>query len=423
MVAHEERQRLRDLTAKWMEFARLPVMKERKRLWKAVKDLRAERPVILVETCMLDDYIGKSELINSDPFLRNTEKTLCEILRHAEEIGDDIVIEPYYRIEWVVGISDYGVPVKAHHAINSSGSDLGYSFNFPIQAPEDIVKLKPRTLNVDRMETIRRKELLDDIFGDILPVKIGGYDVFDQDPGYNPWLGILYCGLTMDIFKLIGNNNLLYWVYDEPDTIHKLMSFISGQRTAFFKWLEKEGLLYSNTDTWNPCPGSYGYVGDLSQKNSEDGNVRLADCWGWIDSQETTPISPKMLNEFFLPYMAEVSKLFGLMYYGCCEGLHDRFEFVEKMIPNLRAVSVSGWSDLFKMGEMLGRKYVYSRKPTPAYISADYPDWMLLEKDMRDTVKAARDCNLEICFRDIYTINGDRKRLSRWVEMTRNLIG
>ena len=46
-------------------------------------------------------------------------------------------------------------------------------------------------------------------------------------------------------------------------------------------------------------------------------------------------------------------------------GLH----YIEKAIPNLRAVSVSGWSDLFKMGELLGKKYVYSRKPTPAYIS------------------------------------------------------
>lgn len=269
---------------------------------------------------------------------------------------------------------------------------------------------------------MRRKDLLEDIFGDILPVKVGGYDVFDPDPGYNPWLGILYCGLTMDIFKLLGNDKLLYWVYDEPDTIHKLMSFISEQRSTFFKWLEKEGLLYVNTDTWNPCPGSYGYVSDLP-KNSVEGKVTLADCWGWIDSQETAPMSPKMLNDLFLPYMAEVSKHFGLMYYGCCEAMHDRFEYVEKMIPNLRAVSVSGWSDLFKMGEMLGNKYVYSRKPTPAFISGNYPDWDLLKKDMTDTVKAAQDCNLEICFRDIYTINGDRKRLRKWVEMTRSLIG
>jgi hypothetical protein len=129
-----------------------------------------------------------------------------------------------------------------------------------------------------------------------------------------------------------------------------------------------------------------------------------------------------MFNELFLPYIAEVAQPFGLAYYGCCEGLHDRFPYIEKAVPNLRAVSVSGWSNQFRMAEMLGKKYVYSRKPTPAYISGKYPDWDLLEKDVRDTFTAAKDCNLELCFRDIYTVDGDRTRLARWVQMTRALM-
>lgn len=112
----------------------------------------------------------------------------------------------------------------------------------------------------------------------------------------------------------------------------------------------------------------------------------------------------------------------GLVYYGCCEGIDDRFEYIEKSIPNLRAVSVSGWSDLFKMGEMLGNKYVYSRKPVPAYISGKNPNWDLLRKDVKDTVTATKNCHLEFCYRDIYTINRDRKRLKDWVNMTRSML-
>jgi hypothetical protein len=41
---------------------------------------------------------------------------------------------------------------------------------------------------------------------------------------------------------------------------------------------------------------------------------------------------------------------------------------------------------------------------------------------VRDTLTAARDCNLELCFRDIYTVAGDRPRLRRWVEMTRAMM-
>jgi hypothetical protein len=384
--------------------------------------LKAEKPMILVETCMLPDYIGKDELVCESPYLRNIEKSLYEIVRHADEIGDDIIVDPYFRIPWVIEISDYGVPIEAHHAVGMDGSDVGYAFDFSVKSEEDFKKMHLRTRSVDRAESLRRKDLLEGIFGDILPVRIGGYDPFDLDPGYHPWLGNLYGGLTMDLFKLIGNNNLLYWVYDNPSLIHQMMVLIRDDRQAHFQFLEKEGLLYRNTDTWMPCPGSYGFVSDLPESTAKDQNVRLEECWGWVESQESAPISPKMFNEFFLPYIAEVTKPFGLSYWGCCEGLHDRFAYIEKAIPNLRAVSVSGWSDLFKMGEMLEKKYVYSRKPTPAYISGSYPDWELCEKDVRDTLAAAKNCNLEFCFRDIYTIDGDRSRLSRWVEMTRAMM-
>lgn len=423
MISQRERQTLRLLAYRWKDLACLPVMDERKRLWKAIKDLKAERPAMLVETCMLSDYISDDELQCREPYLRNIEKSLLEIVRHADEIKDDIVIDPYFRIPWIIEMTDYGVPIEIHHAVTSTGNNLGYSFNFPIKTPADFFKLKHRERHVDREATQKQKEMLEDIFGDILPIKVGGYDPFNRDPGYHPWLGNLYGGLTMDLFKLTGNNNLLYWVYDEPELIHSLMEFLRDDRLAHFRWMEKEGLLYVNTDTWNPCPGSYGNISGLPREDFNGKEVRLDDCWIWSDSQETAPVSPKMFNEFFLPYIADVCKLGGYTYYGCCEGIHDRFEYIEKMIPNLRAVSVSGWSDLFKAGELLGRKYVYSRKPVPAYISGEYPDWDLLKKDVCDTLTAAKDCSLEFCFRDIYTINGERKRLSRWVEMVRAMIG
>ncbi|TFG60373.1 MAG: hypothetical protein E4H36_12195 [Spirochaetales bacterium] len=426
MTGQKERQALRTLAKQWMDFAGLPVMGERRRQWEAVKNLKPEKPVILVETCMLPDYIEEKEMVCEDPYLRNVEKSLFEIVRHAGEIGDDLVVDPFFRIPWVIRISDYGVPLTTHHARTSSGNDLGYSFNFPIQSAEDVLRLKLRSRAVDRAETLRRRDLLQDLFGDILPVIVSGYDYFNPDTGYSPWLGNLYCGLTMDLFKLIGNDNLLVWVYDEPELIHRIMKILRDDRIAHYKWMEEEGLLYVNTDTWNPCPGSYGFVSDLPGNNSitgagNGGNVRLTDCWAWADSQETEPISPSMFGEFFLPYIAELCGLFGLTYYGCCEGVDDRFEYIRKAVPNLRAVSVSGWSDLFKTAELLGKDYVYSRKPVPAYISGDYPDWSLLEKDVRDTVTAAKGCSLEFCYRDIYTINGDRARLRRWVDMTRAL--
>lgn len=422
MVDSQEREALRSLAARWMEHAADPVMAERRRLWRAVKDLRMERPVLLVETCMLPDFVGQDELVCRDPYLRNIEKSLFEIVRHADEIGDDVVVDPYFRIPWEIQMSDYGARLDARHATATDGSDVGYSFDFGVKSAADAEKLHLRTRCVDRELSHRRHELLLDIFGDILPVRMGGYDWFDPDAGYRPWLGNVYGGLTQDLFKMIGNQRLLYWVYDEPELLHQLMRLIRDDRIDHFRFLEREGLLYRNTDAWMPCPGSYGYVSDLPESQADDAGTQLSECWVWLEAQECAPISPKMFTEMFLPYYAELTQPFGLAYWGCCEAVHDRLPAIEKAVPNLRAVSISGWSNQFKAAEIIGKKYVYSRKPTPAYISGANPDWERVEKDLRDTLTAARDCNLELCFRDIYTINGDRQRLPRWVEMARGMM-
>ena len=423
MLQQREVQALRWLAERWREHAASPIMEARRRQWKAVKDLRPEKPMILVETCMLPDYICGEELVCVDPFARNIEKSLYEVVRHADEVGDDIVVDPYFRVPWVLEITDYGVPIEKRHAVGSNGSAVGYSFNFGVRSEEDAARLHQRARCVNRRESLRQKELLEDIFGDILPVRLGGFDPFNDEPGYRPWLGNCYCGLTMDLFKLIGNDRLLTWVYDKPGLLHQIMAIIRDDRKAHFRFMENERLLYGNTDTWMPCPGSYGFVSDLPECNGDGPAASLSDCWCWADSQERAPISPQMFEEFFLPAIADVTRPFGLVYYGCCEALHDRFERVRKAIPRLRAVSVSGWSDPVRMAEMIGKDYVYSRKPMPAYISGAHPDWDLLRDDVRTTLEAARDCSLELCFRDIYTIEGDRPRLAAWVRMARGLIG
>jgi hypothetical protein len=423
MISPKDRETIRALAGQWMQWAAHPAMDERKRAWRAVHDLRAERPVILVETCMmLDEFVPAADLHCDDPLLRNVERTMLTTIRHAEEIGDDLVVEPYFRLPWEITVSNYGVSWDERHCADASGRDVAYSFSFPIATPADFDKLRTRAKTVHREKTLQLKAMLEDAMGDLLPVRVGNNDQFVADSGCRPWTGVEFIGLTMDLFKLIGNRNLLYWVYDEPQTIHRLMAFLRDDRTAYFRWLEAEGLLDVNSDNQMAGPCMYGYVSDLPAA-APAGGVRLGDLWGWAESQETTMISPAMFDEFFLPYIAEVAALFGLIYYGCCERVDDRFAQVRRAIPNLRAVSVSGWNDFRKMGELLGRDYVYSRKPIPVHISGENPNWDALRADLQQTRDAARDCNLELLFRDIYTIAFDRPRLRRWVELAKGVFG
>ncbi|MBN1299477.1 MAG: hypothetical protein JW997_07310 [Actinobacteria bacterium] len=423
MISDKEKKIIRELAKKWIDAANLPVMNERKRQWKAMNDLKAERPMILIETWYIQDYINHDEIICSDPFLHNIEKSLRWVIRHVQEIGDDIVVEPYFRLPWEVGQTDYGMPVELISGHLDNVETTGFTYNFPVQTPDDIKKIQYIPRKIDRAKTKSEESMLMDIMGDILPVKAGGNDPFHFDSGFRPWVGNNFFGLTWDVIKLLGNNKLLLWVYDKPDAIHDLMSHLEDIKIKQFNWMIEEKLLELNTDNQFAGAGRYGYVSDLPRPDY-NGTVRTQDLWGWAESQETGPpiISPEMFCEFFLPHISVLSKMFGLIYYGCCEGLHDRWEYIIKEIPNIRAVSISGWSDFQKMADFLGKGFVYSRKPIPAYISGKSPNWDLLKKDLYSTIKAASDINLEFIFRDIYTIEGDRPRLKKWVEMAKSAL-
>jgi hypothetical protein len=408
-ISPSDREVLRGLAARWMELAALPVMDTRKRQWTALKDLQPERPMVLFETWTVENFVRSGELRCADPVLRDLEKEMRAVIRQAEDLGDDFIVDPFYRVYWQIDAQDYGVPIVAEHALDGMGGDTAYSYNHPLRQPESVELLRPRTWTVDRTATQQRVNELEDLFGDILPVRLHG-------------TGSHIAALTSDLFRLIGNDNLLAWPYDAPEALHAIMAYLRDDRLAYYRWLEGEGLLGLNNDSHIVGSGSPGYTTALPAANYA-GQPRLRDLWIWMESQETTMISPRMFANFYLPYMAEVAANFGLVYYGCCEPVHDRWERILKAIPHIRAVSISPWCDMPFMGERLGRTCVFSRKPKPWLISGDSPDWDGLEKDVDETIAAARDGCLEFLFRDVYRVNGDLTRLRRWVELVRSRIG
>ncbi len=260
------------------------------------------------------------------------------------------------------------------------------------------------------------------MFGDILPPRVGNYDFFSPDSGDDGFCGNFFFGVAWQIYRLIGNDGLLYWVYDAPDAIRALTRYMEQDRRDLFRFMEREDLLVPNTDTQMAGPRAYGYVSSLPGPDHR-GPVKLKDLWGWAESQETVNISPTMFKEFFLPHIAALGSMFGLVYYGCCEPVHDRLELIMEAIPNLRSVSVSGWSDLERVAEMLGRRYVYSRKPTPALVSGANPPWDLARRDLERTWAATKNGCVELLFRDLYTVNRERGRIAEWVAMAKSVIG
>jgi len=416
-VSAKDRERLRALASRWMQIAASQDIKTKKRQWRAIRDLKPERPMVLFETFSVAGFVTDADLSCEDKILKNVEKTFVYGIRQYETVKDDIVLEEYFRLPWRVIRSDYGVKIVEHHAENS----MGYLSNFPIRTPDDLGKLKKRTFYVDREGTTGLKNALEDIFGDILPVRVGNYDNFFADVGFNPFTGNNFIGVTMDAFKLSGNDNMLLWPYDNPEALHYLMRFLTDDRIAFYQWMKAEGLLDCNSDNQFAGPSGYGYVSELPQVG-DSRTPEFKDLWVWPESQETAMLSPAMFDEYYLKYIAEVANMFGLAYYGCCEAVDDRLDRVKKAIPKLRTVSVSGWNDFDKAAEIIGRDYVYCRKPTPAHISGS-GDWELIEKDLKETYEATRrnGCPVELVVRDVYDIRGDMGRIAEWVKLAKRI--
>ena len=88
---------------------------------------------------------------------------------------------------------------------------------------------------------------------------------------------------------------------DRPDFVHLLMGRLRDGTMAFLKDLEEKQLLFPNWDISYCGSGGIGLTDELPEEDF-DGVIRLKDQWGFSESQETVGVSPRMFNQFILPY-------------------------------------------------------------------------------------------------------------------------
>ena len=168
------------------------------------------RPVDVVEPGTVQGYVASDELRCENSIFRAVEATMREHIRHFDEVGDDIVLEPYYRISWDLVTSSWGVDVVQVPAeVGEGETSPSYTFNFPIKTPADAALLRPRTFGVDRESTLALQRLLEDTFGDLLPIRVGNYDHFQGAHGMESWAGNYFLGLTQQVYRFIGNDGLI----------------------------------------------------------------------------------------------------------------------------------------------------------------------------------------------------------------------
>ena len=401
---------LRRLAQRKAEIAADPINLERKKLWYKLDQDTSGRPMVLAEIMGVpNETLPYSVIQCRDRGLGYLEYRLRSEIYQFEVLKDDHVVEPYIDLGWKVKIGDFGVREIDTYPDND-GKLASRVWDHPIKdLDRDFEKLRYRPHEVDRDGTLEKKELWEEIFGGILPVRIRG--------AY--WWTM---GMTQTAIRLIGLENLMLYMYDNPEGLKRLMAFLRDEQIHLAQWLETEGLLTLNNENDYTGSGSIGYTHDLPpEKTDGDGTVNLKDQWVLLESQETVGVGPDHFDEFVFPYQAAMSELFGKCYYGCCEPVHNRWDILKK-IPNLTRVSISPWTDEVFMAEALGRDYVYSRKPLPTLVSTEIFDEDAIRKDITQTLTIAKDCRVELIMKDVHTLNNQPERLARWVEIARDVI-
>jgi hypothetical protein len=273
--------------------------------------------------------------------------------------------------------------------------------------------VKPATFGVDREETHAEQHFLEETFGDILPVVLRSGTYGDNS-------------LCTRLLRLMSMEHFFIAMYDCPDKVQALLALLRDNAMRMARWAEAEGLLELNNGNQQTCGTCYNFTTLLPKQAVVPGQVKLADMWTIMASQETVGVSPELFHELIFPYFNDLAELFGLVYYGCCEPVDPLWETSISKLPNLKAVSISRWADQRFMAEALaGTGIVFSRKPNPNLLGVDVVlDEEAWAAEIRNTLEitAGKEISLEFVVRDVLTVHGNLHKTRRAVDLARDEI-
>lgn len=405
-ISASEKSALRDLAREVCDISAQPAQEARRDLWYRHNDLERVRPLVLL---FLEDswqeVLPTSVVQARDPFWGQWEWYLKHLLYRHEHLLDDFVVEPDLHVSLITRSSGWGLPpAEVTRPAEQQGA---YRWVPPLQDPADLEKLTPATFEVDEPATRKRFDALCDVFGDMLPVHI--------DCGVHSFC--VYDVAT----HLRGIDQCMLDMYDRPEWLHELMSFLAEDAVRKLEFLEDEGHLTLNNRNHYVDSGGIGYTRDLPADDAAGEHVRLRDRWCHCAAQAASEIGPDQHEEFILEYDLRVMERCGLNAYGCCEPYTNKFDMLKRRVPRLRRVSVSPWCDVERAAEALGDEYLFSWKPNPAMLVGEF-DPEKLRPYFRRTLEVARDCVLEIILKDAITVEGQPQRLEQWVRVLREEI-
>jgi hypothetical protein len=399
---------LRPLAARYAEIAHLPVQRERLERYRATNDRERPRPVVLIDEVpwgeIRDEALAPC-CVGEEA--RAIETRLRRTLYQWDHWKDDLVVPPEFRVAKRAESTGIGLAVQEKTIESSSGSyAAAHQYADQLATDDDLAKLAVPTVAFDRAAT---ESALDDaraVFEGLLPVRA---------------VGAVFHWATWDtVAQLRGVDALLIDLAARPGFSHRLARRLTDIGIACRCQYEAQGLLDGSPVLIHCTPAPSRSLSGAGPEGVRD----VGRTWGRCAAQIFSAVSPAMHDEFDLAYNQELFGPFGLLYYGCCEPLHDKVGLLRRRFPNLRKVSVTPWADPDVAADAIGRDFVMACKPNPAFVAGPGFEPAPVEAEIARCLQAAErnGTTLEFVLKDISTISGDPTILARWVETVRRVI-
>jgi len=403
-ISAKDREILRELAKKHLEYANSPENEAILKKWKALEQGRRETPTVrLLYSNFTHEVVGPRQRCEGET-ARRMEAKMLSALVGRELFDDDTPLSPTFDIGWRTWARPFGIDNKV---TRSTVVRNGFHIDPVIEDLErDFDKLRGGSFGVDRAGTQADIDLAGELLGDILPVRMV--------------MGSLNGGITNPLVHLMGMEQYYCAMYDYPDELHAVMDMATSVYERYYDFLEQEGLLLPTCGISPIAQESFAFNSELPTENV----TSTKQCWGFLESQETHAVSPETYGEFVYPYQERLVKRYGLLSYGCCERVDAIWEKYLSKWTNLRKLSVSPFNDEERVGEYLrGSNVVYYSKPRAEFVTNPGPlDEAALREYFRGVCHAASGCLFEMAQREVGTIFSDFERGRRYVQIAKECI-
>jgi hypothetical protein len=403
ILTAKDKEILHDLAKRYVDICNKPEQQERRKRWRAHNSFKGGKPLIYVRAYASGPAwaeMPQSVCQCEDPAARGHENFFRSRL-FWDTFNDDYIFEPWITVSAAHRNTGWGIWPES---ISSGMKGGAIKLDYPIKELDDIEKLHSPQHEIDEERTAENVQRVQDIFGDIIAVNVNRGPAWSAD-------------LSTDLGYLRGIENFMLDMTDNPEWLHRLVSFMSAGVLRTHDQAEEAG-------DWGLCAHqnqAMPYAEELSAPAANHNGVKRSQLWGYMAAQEYALVSPAMHDEFLLQYQIPILSKFGLAAYGCCEDLAQKIDML-RQIPNLRRIAVSPFSNVAECAEKIGKDYIFSYRPSPTDMVSYGYDPERIRRILKRDLEASKQCHVDITLKDVQTVQGDPDRMRNWVTITRQVI-